>query len=381
MKSISLWLATGLALALMVVVAVAAADLPAAEASLTSGGTASEVNRGPDGTLYVSEAGVGKVWAIQPDGAFVSYSVAGWPLDAQPDSAGDIWWTNGAKVFGRINVDEGTQTTWDFGLDHNLWGLAIDANDRLWMTDWTSTTDPRLYGFDPQASELCTYTLPGGTYSTYVVHEGGRLWLGNRLFERIMRFDPLEPEITWWEIPGSAAWPMGLAVDRQGNVWWADLGLDAVGRLDPASGQMTLYELPAGGGRDPQMVELRGSRVWVTGGNDGTVRILDPQVAGGQVSTVAPGSGDWSQVCADIGAGSTASLLATATGSLTWTSSSLTPSHEADGWSVYPLPSGALPYGLAAASDYVWVTDPGRDSLYRFEPPLFRVFLPLVSRQ
>jgi virginiamycin B lyase len=214
-----------------------------------------------------------------------------------------------------------------------------------------------------------------------VVHEGGRLWLGNRLFDQIIRFDPLEPEITWWEIPGGTAWPLGLAVDGQGNVWWADLGLDAVGRLDPASGQMTLYELPASAGNDPQMVEPRGSRVWVTGGSDGTLGILDPAVAGGQTSTPPSGSGDWSQSCAELGAGSTDSLAASETGSLAWTTSSLAPSHGAGGWTVYPLPSGAAPYGLAAASDYVWVTDPGRDSLHRFEPPQFRVFLPLVSRR
>ena len=89
---------------------------------------------------------MGKVWAIQPDGTYVWYSVSSSPLDAQPDSAGDIWWTDGATVFGRINVDEGTQTTWDFGLDHNLWGLAINANDRLWMTD---TDLSHYFGADP----------------------------------------------------------------------------------------------------------------------------------------------------------------------------------------------------------------------------------------
>jgi streptogramin lyase len=363
----------------MVAVVAAAAELPAAEADLSPAGGVSEVNRGWDGNLYVSEEGAGKVWVIQPSGVYTAYSVASSPLDARPDSAGDIWWADGATVFGRINVDEGTETTWDLAGDYNLWGLAIDAGDRVWMVGWITSVE--LYSFDPQATELCTYTLPGGTYSTYVVQQGGKLWLGNRFLDRITRFDPLDTQVTWWTIPNTVAWPLGLAVDGQGHVWWADLGLDTVARLDPDSGLMTRYDLPAAAGTDPQMVAVQGSRVWVTGGSDGTVGALDPQAAQGQTSALASGSAAWSRACTTLGAGTTTALAAPDTGSLAWTSGSLAPTYESGGWTVYQLPSGAEPYGLTAAADYLWVTDPGRDSLHRLEPAVYRVFLPVVLRK
>ena len=376
-----LWLTLGLALALLVVMIAAAAELPSSEATLTSGGSVREISRGSDGNLYVSEDRAGKVWVVQPSGEYIAYTVDRSPLDAKPDSTGSIWWTDGTTTFGRINADGETQTTWDFGMDHNLWGLAIGASDIVWMTDWSSTTGPRLYSFAPQATELCTYTLPGGTYSTYIVYQSGALWLGNRFADRIMRFDPLAAQSTWWTIPDNTSWPLGLTVDRQGNVWWADLGLDALARLAPTTGEMTRFDLPVEAGTNPQMVEIRGDKVWFTGGSAGTVGLLDSRLAQGQTSTMASGSGSWSRTCAELGDGTTAPLVATEAGSLAWTAGSLAPTYEADGWTVYRLPSGAEPYGLASVSDYLWVTDPGRDSLHRLSLPVFRVFLPLVSRQ
>jgi streptogramin lyase len=344
--------------------AISASTLSLEEADLYPYSSPYELHRGTAGDVYLSDAGVG-VWHVSASGAYTTYQLFADALDARPDGAGDIWYTDAANVVGRLNVDEPTptRTEWVLGGTYGLWGLTIDGAGRVWITQ---EAGPDLYRFNPATTEWCTYTLEA--WSTYVVYQDGALWVANWGADRIRRVDPAG-QVRSWSIPWSGARPLGLVADAAGSLWWADRGLGALVRLEPAVDRMTRYDLPLG--TDPRIAEVRADRVWYTewtAGVSGTVGVLDPAVATGISTTVGPVDTTVTPQCDVLGPGTTTAVPDVVLGSLSWVSDTLLPALDQDGWVIYELAAAARPYGIAASGDYVWVADRGRKKLVRLQP-------------
>jgi streptogramin lyase len=349
------------ALALLCAAIARAASVSLDEADLTPYGKAYEIHRGPGEVLYLSDYDANEIWKIDASGAYTLYQVFETALDAQPDGAGNLWFTDGADLFGRLVLSTGALTTWQAPELHNLWGLASDASGRVWMSEFVGAN---LYRFDPAATELCTYTLPTNSRSYYILHDGGHLWLRNWDEYRIYRVDLGSDQATWWQwdLGPSLAESAGLALDGDGSLWWADPGLEALARLDPDLDQMTAYTLPVG--TTPRMLEAGSGGVWYSESDLGTIGRLDPASATGTTIAMATGSGSVTADCSSWGAG-TSSSASISSGTLSWTPGSVTTLVDADGWTVYQLATGASPYGVADAGGHLWAADQGRQKLVR----------------
>jgi streptogramin lyase len=368
----------------------AAADIPAEDAGLNPTGKVYDVNRDAVGGVVLSDYGAGEVWRVAADtGATTRYAGLPTPIDARADRAGDIWWVNydyGAEL-GRINVEDGTVTTWDFhdwnpDWDYYLSGLAFDSAGRVWISE-DFGNNSKLYRFNPESKDLCAYEIPGGTVSTYVVQRQGLLWMANWYTARLMRFDPDSRQVAWWQLPAGVV--EGLALDGSGNAWLADPVANEIYRL--GAGQLTRFALPAGAG--PHTLAVAGQTIWYSAGGEGingTVGKLDPSLATGVISTPLAGAQTVSTpICAGLGDGATIPL-STDPGTLSWTESTWTTLVDSDGWQVYELPDdpprAASPYGIAAAWNYLWVGDSGRQMLARTAvTTVNEVYLPLIVRQ
>jgi streptogramin lyase len=359
-------LTVAVALALLCAAIAHAASTSLEEAGLTPYGKAYEIHRGPGEVLYLSDYDANEIWHIDASGAYTLYQVYETALDAQPDGAGNLWFTDGADIFGRLALSTGALTTWQAPELHNLWGLALDADGRVWMTEFIGAN---LYRFDPAATELCTYTLPAQSRSYYILHDAGRLWLRNWDEYRIYRVDLGSSQATWWQwaLGPSSAEPAGLELDGGGSLWWADAGMGALARLDPDLDQMTTYTLPAG--TTPRMLEVGPDGVWYSESDLGTVGLLDPASATGSTTAMATGSGSVTSECSpwEPGVGSSASM---SSGTLSWTPGSVSTLVDGGGWKVYQLATGASPYGLADVGGSLWAADQGRQKLVRLSASL-----------
>jgi streptogramin lyase len=343
------------------------------EADLLSYSDPYEVNPAAGG-VYVSDPGAGDIWHVLDSGAYTRYQLGVEVVDAQTSASGEMWWTDALDGFGYITPSAGTVTRWALGDFQNLGGLAFDQAGGVWLTQYFGR---EVYRFDPATTELCAYGL--GAPSYYVLAGDGPVWLGQWSNDRIYRLDPAGGQATWWQIPGDNAWPVGLAPDSAGALWWADKDLGVLARLEPDQNRLTTYSPPLGG--EPQMVALRQGRLWYTESGAGTVGVLDPALASGTTVTVTSGSTPLEPECASLGAGTTLPVE-TVTGNLDWGTQSLEPSVDAGGWTVYELPAGGSPFGIAGSGGYVWVADQGRQKLMRFEAPETTfVFLPFVAKR
>ena len=164
-----------------------ASEVPVEEASLTQG-IVYEIHRDATGNLYMTDWGAGQIWRVDPTtGAYTRFSGLGAPNDGQPDSAGNIWYTDyNSPVLGRISPGPNpTLTTWnlsswDPARMYSLGGLAFDVNGWVWFSEWDEASDQLLYRFRPDTMELCGYSLPGtGNHSYYVLYAAGFIWLGD----------------------------------------------------------------------------------------------------------------------------------------------------------------------------------------------------------
>jgi virginiamycin B lyase len=390
MKKIFIVISAGLAAVLMIVVVAAANGFSAQETDLTAYGEVYEVNLGSDGMLYVSDYTASQLWRIDPDGSDADvFQFSEDVLDAKPAPSGDIWWTDGSTIFGRLDPDDPSPTalSWAVPSGHNLQGVAFDSSGNVWMSEWINY-DSNVYSFKISSTELCTHTLtidgstPTSSQSFYILPDGDKFWIADRGHQRIFRLDPAQNQATWWQIPDSSARPVGIAIDNQGNFWWGDEGLGALARLDPQTDEMTRYDLPYTA--RPQVIALKDQDVWYTAAQKdqpGTYGVLFPGNASGTTSVLTSGTHAVIKSCSTLGAGEEVTVSVD-TRSLSWSDVDVTKTMANSSWQVYQLPDLSIPYGLSIESESLWMTDQGRQKL--IQSPIETqeyIYLPMLIKK
>lgn len=367
MRNAAMLLSTGLMFVLAFFAVVTVSGMEAEEADLA--GTTYEINRGANGDIFVSNIGAGEIWHIGASGAYTVYEEVWGVRDAKPDADGDIWFTDYVQGFGRVDVSSQTVVTWTLTGAQNLGGVAFDDGGNVWLSQVFGMD---VYRFDPVSTQVCTYTLPTGSYGEYIAYDDGYLWLASWSSGRIYRLDGVANRYVWWEIEGGSAWPMGLDMDEEGGLWWADIGLDRLARLDLTTNVMTTYDPPEG--TAPQMIAIRADGVWYTeytDGEGGTFGLLRPDEAtGSSIELFRTSLNVITPECSASGlAPSGEAPAVTRSGSLSWEAVDYVPVVDANGWTVYPVPTGTAqggPYGIADSGGFLWIGDQGREKLLRF---------------
>jgi streptogramin lyase len=352
------WAAVGL---LLVAGLAQAGDLGVDEAALSAAGEAYELNAAP-GALVLTDYGADEIRRIDPStGAYTAYTVAA-PVDGRQDAQGRIWFTSAESRFGFISPGAGTITTWSAGdpAELTLSGVAFDAVGRVWLTEWFGS-DSALRRFDPATRELCAWAFSGGVSSYYALVSGGFVWTANWANDRLVRFDPVSGQGRRWSL-GVGSDPLGIATDPAGDLWAAAAEQGQLLRLAPASDLLTRYALPAG--EKPQIIASIGSVIWYTEGASGTVGSLDPSVAAGSSAVAGSDTFTAAPTCSTLPAGSVAAATARSA-SLAWSGGAWNEIVAAGGWTVYQLPAGANPFGIASYAGAPWVVDQGRQVIAR----------------
>ncbi len=153
---------------------------------------------------------------------------------------------------------------WTIALSTSMsspWGLAVDAQGDVWVSQLTSST---VTEFGPTGATLATFTA--ATYAQNLAIDGsGNVWISAINDGGV------------WEIPGGTGQPTqiatgsfnGIAADPSGNIWVADAGDDngTLMEVSSSGGALSYYtggdvgiagEPPYGVAIDPH------NNVWVT---------------------------------------------------------------------------------------------------------------------
>lgn len=358
------------------------------EASLDASSSPDTILAGEDGRVYVIDVEQAKIWRIDPaSGSYEQYNPAGGGLsDAAPDGAGKIWWTSGSDTFGYFDITKSPkkQAAWQVKIGDNapdLGPLQIYDN-KIWMASWFSTSFGILR-FDPQTRSLCHYAIPGGSYATDLVAQGGSLWWlkwSHPSADTLMRLNMTTGVFTSYNLNRNINLQAGLVVDQE-NLWWAeDTTNGRLARFNTTGGDMTTYSLPAAGAHPVKVSALNG-RIWYTdaGGSFGS---LDPQkVAVSPTFPVASIPSTITPACPTLDPASPQDA-SPETGTLTWGERATTFSQPQAGWEVYTLPASVPSpsmLGIAAVGNSIWAADDGRDKLLRLNFG-YNTYLPIIRK-
>lgn len=346
------------------------------ETALNPAGETYELNVDGEGNLWVSDFGAEEISQIHPaTGAYTTYEGLSSPSDARSDGSGNVWWSDSNDELWRLALGSGIVASWTLPAGGAPLGTAVDPAGNVWVAD---STQPLLHRFAPGTTELCSYDVPDGGTSNYIATDGSDVWLSDYTMSRILRLAPASGEFTMWDLPWSS-YINGIAVDGGGDVWVAESAdYSLLAQLEPGIDQLTAYTLPVG--IWPEMLAMQGRLVWYSEDNVGTVGVLDPAAADGVTHTLAVSSEQVTASCSILGPGSSAAAV-TRSGTAAWATSALTTVVESEGWTVYSLPAGSAPWGIAILDGDVFVVDQGRQMLVRISPAGWQVYLPMVVRQ
>jgi streptogramin lyase len=375
------------------VVPVVAQTVSLQEAHLDPSGELTRIYTGADGSIFVIDA-TRELWKVNPNtGAYYSYFPLGG--DALADIAlapsNMLWWTDDATSFGSLNLSNHQAASWSVGAlipelksPPNL-GPVFYHNNQLWLASWYDADSVYgLFRFNPSNRQLCLFEFPNGLYATDLIAHGGLLWAldwRSGSSDSLFSLDPATGRLGKYDTGRNVQMFANLVSDGS-LFWWAeDTSGGAVVRFDPVMAQMTVFSLPAN--TWPRNISLRGGMVWYTDKN-GAFGRLDPNTAAGTSTTLTGQvlAEGLTPTCTTLGA-VTPSPSPHTTGTLLFNNFNSNQTTPQSGLQVYSLPAGAQAYGIAGTTDYVWVSDPGRQKLIRLpvEPPPsgdFQVYLPLI---
>jgi len=322
------------------------------EMPLNPSGGAFELNRDPQGHLWVSEYVSGEIWELDPvGGVYTIYQGMGYPGDARSDGTGTVWYAEAsANYLGQLSTAAGTTTLWEATGSDGLFATQIDEAGKVWATDYFAA---QVFRFDPSSQELCRYPIPSTAPSNYLAAGAQGIWLADGNGEFIYRLDPVGNEYTRWGLP-AAGWPVGVDLDAEGNLWWADYDLGTIDRLQAGLNRLTTFDPPIAS--EPVMLHTSTDEVWFTDDINSTTGRLLPDVAHGVTTTLTLSTVPVTPTCSLVEPAVTMPVTVT-TGVISFTQTSYSVVADSDGWKILAVPGSGAPYGIRANGLNVWTVD------------------------
>lgn len=338
----------------------AGAHLEASEGELNPDGAAFEINPDDQGWLWISDFDAGQIWGLEiASGFYEVYPVLGAPGDARR-VGDDLWWADGQTgILGRVSTIDGVYTRWNVDGVGGFYGTAVDAQGRLWAVD---SVEPYLYRLNPDAGELCAFSLPQEGNLDYLLHQAGYLYAGDDVNDRLLRLRISDSTLDWWQLPAGSS-VSGLAMDGEGDIWYADSNLNLLAELVLSEDKLNSYPLPQLA--EPGMLAVQGGRLWFSD-LKGSIGLLNPAAVTPSVDILDSDSIVLEPSCDEIAIDSTGDLTITVD-ELTMNPDTYPTIVSSGGWQMYQMPVGASPWGIAFESGKVWVVDNGRQVLIQAE--------------
>lgn len=245
----------------------------------------SRITAAPDGNLWFSDA-LGGIGRIRTDGSVVRPAL---PSPGGTDgiavgSDGAIWYTKPASnVIGRI--DSTFEGNAEYQLDGNRQpGDMVSGPDgALWFVEPASNSIGRI----TTAGQVSHFPIPTANADPRAIAIGpdGQLWFTERAGRRISQITTAGA-ITELPLPGTSTQPGELVAGPDGALWFTELaaGRNSIGRMT-VQGAASRYPLP-GSGTSPDVTRRPDGTLWYTRTSNaiGRVTPVASPTAGQQVT-------------------------------------------------------------------------------------------------
>jgi virginiamycin B lyase len=220
------------------------------EVALGTGSAPHGVIVGPDGAAWVTDGGLNAIVRVDPD----SLDVKRFPLPASSgyanlntatfDRRGRLWFTGQSGIYGRLEPRTGALRVFRAAGGPGPYGIATTPAGQVWYASLAGSHVARV---DPTTGKatIVRPPTPGQGARRIWSDSRGQLWVSEWNAGKVARYDTRTRRWREWRLPG-AAQPYAVYVDDRDVVWLTDFGSSAIVRFDPATQRFTRIRLRAG---------------------------------------------------------------------------------------------------------------------------------------
>lgn len=198
----------------------------------------------PDGTVWFTEVNFGAIAHLNPatkeiteyrdttpDGKAIGKHTV------RVDEFGNVWSSGGpiskfdpkTKEFSHFNTP-------------GTYGNEPGPNGEEWFTVFRN--DGPIVRIDKDG-QITKYTpTTKGKPQRLEFEADGNVWFSERVGNKLGRLNPKTGDLKEFDLPGPAASPYAIGIDRNHMVWYASHEQDVLGRLDPNTGEVIEYPFP-----------------------------------------------------------------------------------------------------------------------------------------
>jgi virginiamycin B lyase len=201
------------------------------------------------------------------------------PHTAVFDSQGMLWFTlQVANMVGRLDPRSGkidlknVPTT-----NSHPYGIAINSKGIPIFCEFETN---KMAKIDPQTMEITEYALPEGVRPRRMaIDANDRVYFTDYSEGHLGRLDLTSGAVKMWASPGGAkSAPYGIAITPDGMVWYSESGVkpNTIIQFDPRTQNFARANIPSGGGTVRNMAATSDGRVYIACSGVDKVGVVEP---------------------------------------------------------------------------------------------------------
>jgi len=205
---------------------------------------------GPDGAPWITDSGLNAIVRVDPDTEVVDVH----PLPqstgyanlntAAFDDEGVLWFTGQSGIYGRLVPDTGALDVFDAPRGAGPYGIAATPSGDVYYASLAGSHVARIDRESGAATVLDPPTPGQGTRRVWS-DSSGRIWSSQWNGGQVARYDPATGEWREWRLPGDSPEAYAVFVDERDDVWLSDFGANTLVRFDPETEEFTSFALPS----------------------------------------------------------------------------------------------------------------------------------------
>lgn len=216
------------------------------EVPLGTGSAPHGVIQGPDKAAWITDGGQNAIVRVDPN----TKAVKVWPLPAEFPSAnlntaafdgrGRIWFTGQAGVYGRLDPRTGKMDVWRDPAGRGPYGIAATPDGQIYYVSLAGSHLARV-DLDSGVATVIEPPTPNQGARRVWSDSKGNLWISEWAGGQLSRYTPATGAWKSWKPEGERPRVYAVWVDPSDLVWISDFGANAVLSFDPKTERWTRY--------------------------------------------------------------------------------------------------------------------------------------------
>lgn len=201
------------------------------------------------------------------------------PHTAVFDSQGMLWFTlQVANMVGKLDPRSGKiDLKYAPTPNSHPYGIAISSKGVPIFCEFATN---KMASINPQTMEIKEYGLPEGARPRRIaIDANDRVYFTDFSGGHLGRLDLASGAVKMWESPGGAkSAPYGIAITPDGMVWYSESGVkpNTIVQFDPHTEKFARANIPSGGGTVRNMAATSDGRVYIACSGVDKVGVVEP---------------------------------------------------------------------------------------------------------